>query len=79
MLHDWLGVTKIALVVLATGGAAGLVVGFYENAQAGRRAFVWVTYGSALVGTLQVVSLDVAPWVVGGFVLPLLAYFRLRR
>ena len=55
---------KIVLVVVTSSFAIGVLVGFMDGADAGRRAFGWALPLCAFVGTLQVVEGRFAGWVL---------------
>lgn len=64
MTHEPLEILKIAAVALAAAGALGLVSGFYEGADAGKRAFAYALPLTGLFGTLQVVDSSRAVWAI---------------
>jgi len=70
---------KIVLVVIASSVAIGVLVGFQDGAETGRRAFGWALPLCAFMGTLQVAEARFVPWVVLAYGAGLAAFLIYRR
>jgi hypothetical protein len=65
MTHDFLGVLKICGAVLFSAVFAGMIVGFFDGGESGRRAFRVVLLIAGTIGALQVATAAFVPWVLG--------------